>query len=85
MVRVEAPLARAALLGEPVGRVLGRLSHADIAPFVRALESSGQDGPLAGALNYALGAGRDATLRDAIHLSVYEVTDGHPSLNSKEA
>ena len=61
-----APLARAALLGEPLRRVLGRLGHADIAPFVRALGSTGQDGPLAGALDYALGAGRDATLRDAM-------------------
>lgn len=61
-----APLARAAMLGEPVGRVLAGLGHADIDPFVRALESAGFGGPLAGALSYARGAGRDATLRDAM-------------------
>lgn len=64
-----APLARAALTGEPVGRVLDRLDHADIAPFVRAIEVSGGDDPLAGALGYALGAGRDATLRDAMRFA----------------
>jgi len=64
-----APLARAALLGEPVGLVLGHLGHHDIAPFVRALELAGQDAPLAGALGYALGAGPDATLRDAMRFA----------------
>jgi triphosphoribosyl-dephospho-CoA synthase len=64
-----APLARAALLGEPVGRVLARLDHHDIAPFVRALELAGQDAPLAGALRYAIGAGPEATLRDAMRFA----------------
>ncbi|HEX2180890.1 MAG TPA: triphosphoribosyl-dephospho-CoA synthase [Rubrobacteraceae bacterium] len=59
------PLARAALLGETVGRVLTRLGHDDLAPFYRALEAAGDAGPLAGALRVALGAGKDATLRDA--------------------
>ena len=31
------PFARAALLGEPSGRVLARLGHDDLAPFLRAL------------------------------------------------
>jgi triphosphoribosyl-dephospho-CoA synthase len=62
-----APLARAALLGEPSGRILARLGHDDIAPFVRALE--GEEGPLAGALRVALGAGKDATLRDAMRFA----------------
>ena len=61
-----APLARAALLGEPVVRVLAGLGHGDIDPFVHALENAGFGGPLAGALSYARGAGRDATLRDAM-------------------
>lgn len=61
-----APLARSAILGEPVGRVLARLGHHDIEPFVVALESAGFGGPLAGALSYARGAGKDATLRDAM-------------------
>lgn len=61
-----APLARAALIGEPLRRVLGRLGHDDIGPFARALETAGTGGPLFGALNYALGAGQDATLRDAM-------------------
>ena len=61
-----APLARAALTGEPVRRVLGRLGHEDILPFARALERAGTGGPLVGALAYALGAGKEATLRDAM-------------------
>lgn len=61
-----APLARAALNGVPVRRVLGRLGHDDIVPFARALEISGARGPLAGALAYAAGAGKEATLRDAM-------------------
>lgn len=64
-----APLARAALLGEPLRRVLGRLDHQDITPFVRALDLAGQDAPLAGALRYALGAGPDTTLRDAMRFA----------------
>ena len=64
-----APPARAALVGEPLGRVLARLDHHDIAPFVRALELAGQDAPLAGALRYAIGAGPEATLRDAMRFA----------------
>ena len=63
------PLARAALLAQPVGRVLARLDHPDIAPFVRALGLAGQDSPLADALRYAIGAGPDATLRDAMRFA----------------
>ncbi|MBA2535554.1 MAG: hypothetical protein H0V21_11150, partial [Rubrobacter sp.] len=59
-----APLARAALRREPSARVLADLGHGDIAPFARALEAGGEEA-LAGALSYALGAGKDATLRDA--------------------
>jgi triphosphoribosyl-dephospho-CoA synthase len=64
-----APLARAALLGESSGRVLARLGHEDLAPFARALEALGDGGPLASALRVALGAGRDATLRDAMRFA----------------
>jgi triphosphoribosyl-dephospho-CoA synthase len=64
-----APLARAALLGEPSGRILGRLGHDDIAPFARALEAADEEGPLAGALRVALGAGQDATLSDAMRFA----------------
>ena len=60
-----APLARAALRGEPSARVLANLGNAEISPFARALEAGGEEA-LAGALSYALGAGRDATLRDAM-------------------
>ena len=63
-----APLARAALRGEPSARVLADLGHAEISPFARALEAGGEDA-LAGALSYALGAGRDATLRDAMRFT----------------
>jgi triphosphoribosyl-dephospho-CoA synthase len=63
-----APLARAALSGEPSARVLADLGHAEILPFARALEIGGEEG-LAGALSYALGAGKDATLRDAMRFS----------------
>jgi triphosphoribosyl-dephospho-CoA synthase len=64
-----APLARAALLGESSGRVLARLGHEDLAPFARALEAVGDGGPLASALKVALGAGKDATLRDAMRFA----------------
>jgi triphosphoribosyl-dephospho-CoA synthase len=63
-----APLARAALRGEPSARVLAGLGHEEISPFARALEAGGEEG-LAGALSYALGAGKDATLRDAMRFS----------------
>lgn len=63
-----APLARAALRKEPSARVLADLGHGDIAPFARALEAGGEEA-LAGALSYALGAGKDATLRDAMRFS----------------
>ena len=63
-----APLARASLRREPSARVLAELGHGDIAPFARALEAGGEDA-LAGALSYALGAGKDATLRDAMRFS----------------
>ena len=64
-----APFARAALLGEPSGRVLARLGHDDLAPFALALEAAGDGGPLASALKVALGAGKDATLRDAMRFA----------------
>ena len=67
-----APLARAALLGERIGKVLAGLSYADVRYFARALEGSGPEhigGPLHGALGVALGAGRDATLRDAMRFA----------------
>ena len=102
------PLARAALLGERLGKILSGLSHEDIRPFARALEAagSGRQGEsrarrtyssgrrcstLAGALDFAAGVGRDATLRDAMrfaasgdpgdpmareYASNFEVTDG---------
>ena len=63
------PLVRAALLGESLGRVLGHLGHDDLAPFARALEVAGEEGPLAGALRVALGAGKDATLRDVVRFA----------------
>jgi triphosphoribosyl-dephospho-CoA synthase len=63
------PFARAALLGETSGRVLARLGYDDLAPFARALEAAGEGSPLAGALRVALGAGKDATLRDAMRFA----------------
>ena len=63
-----APLARAALRGESSARVLAGLGHEEISPFARALEAGGEEA-LAGALSYALGAGKDATLRDAMRFS----------------
>jgi triphosphoribosyl-dephospho-CoA synthase len=66
-----APLARAALLGERLKKVLAGLSHEDARFFARALEATGPGYPqaLAEALNVALGAGRDATLRDAMRFA----------------
>jgi triphosphoribosyl-dephospho-CoA synthase len=64
-----APFCRAALLGEPSGRVLARLGHEDLAPFAKALEAARDGGALAGALRVALGAGKDATLRDAMRFA----------------
>src|SRR5918911_1044066 len=64
-----APLARGALREEPSARVLANLGHDELAPFARALEVAGGEEALAGALSYALGAGKDATLRDAMRFS----------------
>ncbi len=67
-----APLARAALLGERLGKVLAGLSYADVRYFARALEEAGPEhlgGTLHGALGVALGSGRDATLRDAMRFA----------------
>jgi triphosphoribosyl-dephospho-CoA synthase len=64
-----APLARGALREEPSARVLANLGHDEIAPFARALEVAGGEEALAGALSYALGAGKDTTLRDAMRFS----------------
>jgi triphosphoribosyl-dephospho-CoA synthase len=67
-----APLARAALFGERLERVLAGLSHGDARSFARALEAAGPDhlgGTLYEAINVALGAGRDATLRDAMRFA----------------
>ena len=67
-----APLARAALLGERLGKVLAGLSYGDARLFARALEAAGPGyvgSALDGAINVALGAGRDATLRDAMRFS----------------
>jgi triphosphoribosyl-dephospho-CoA synthase len=64
-----APLARGALRDEPSARILAGLGHDEIAPFARALEVAGGEETLAGALAYALGAGKDATLRDAMRFA----------------
>ena len=67
-----APLARAALLDERLRKVLAGLSHKDVRLFARALEavgSSRSERTLEGAINVALGAGRDATLRDAMRFA----------------
>lgn len=63
-----APLARGALTGQSSGRVLTNLGHAEIRTFLRALEvgGGGMNRALAEALRVALGAGRDATLRDVM-------------------
>ncbi len=67
-----APLARAALLGDPLRRVLTGLSHGDARLFSRALKAAGWsylESMLAKALTVILGAGRDATLRDAMRFA----------------
>jgi triphosphoribosyl-dephospho-CoA synthase len=67
-----ALLARAALLGERPGKVLAGLSHGDARHFARAIEEAGPGYPgetLYRALSIALGAGRDATLRDAMRFA----------------
>ena len=64
-----APLARAALLGESRRRVLSRLGSGEVAPFARALDLSGDQGPLAGSLAMAQQAGRETTLRDAVRFA----------------
>jgi triphosphoribosyl-dephospho-CoA synthase len=62
-----APLARAALIGQSSGHVLSNLGHAEIRVFLRSMEAvGGTNRILAEALRVALGAGRDATLRDAM-------------------
>src|SRR5215204_6026112 len=75
-----APLARAALLGEPLGRTLGELSNEDAHLFARALETAGSKSfgqRLGRALDYALSAGREATLRDAMRFAAAG-TSGEP-------
>src|SRR5215217_5007028 len=67
--RSSISLARGALREESSARVLANLGHDEIAPFARALEVAGGEEALAGALSYALGAGKDATLRDAMRFS----------------
>jgi triphosphoribosyl-dephospho-CoA synthase len=59
-----APLSRAALLGEPAGRILARLGPEEIPPFVAALEAAGAGGALYDALRLAREAGQETTLRD---------------------
>ena len=75
-----APLARAALLGERLGRTLGGLSNEDAHLFARALETAGSKSfgqRLGRALDYALSAGREATLRDAMRFAAAG-TSGEP-------
>jgi triphosphoribosyl-dephospho-CoA synthase len=75
-----APLARAALLGECLGKILGGLSHTDALLFTRALQATGPksfDQRLGRALDYALSAGREATLRDAMRFAAAG-TPGEP-------
>ncbi len=74
------PLARAALLGERLGEILGGLSHTDALLFTRALQATGPksfDQRLGRALDYALSAGREATLRDAMRFAAAG-TPGEP-------
>ena len=77
-----APLARAALLGEPLRRTLGELSNEDAHLFARALETAGSKSfgqRLGRALDYALSAGREATLRDAMRFAAAGAgTSGEP-------
>ncbi|MDP8952157.1 MAG: triphosphoribosyl-dephospho-CoA synthase, partial [Actinomycetota bacterium] len=66
------PLACAALLEQKLGKVLAGLSHGDIRLFARALETAGPGYPgraLEEAIHVASGAGRDATLRDAMRFA----------------
>lgn len=75
-----APLARAALLGERLREILGGLSHTDALLFTRALQATGPksfDQRLGRALDYALSAGREATLRDAMRFAAAG-TPGEP-------
>lgn len=65
-----APLARAALLGQRIRGILAGLSHEEVRLFARAVEAAGYAGaPLNRALEVAAGAGRDATLRDAMRFA----------------
>jgi triphosphoribosyl-dephospho-CoA synthase len=75
-----APLARAALLGERLGKILGGLSRTDALLFTRALQAAGpksSDQRLGRALGYTLSAGREATLRDAMRFAAAG-TPGEP-------
>jgi len=75
-----APLARAALLGERLGEILGGLSHTDALLFIRALQATGPksfDQRLGRALDHALSAGQEATLRDAMRFAAAG-TPGEP-------
>src|ERR687895_152423 len=67
-----ASLSGAALLGERLGRTRGGLSNEDARLFARALEAAGPKSfgqRLGRALDYALSAGREATLRDAMRFA----------------
>ncbi|CAN5559842.1 hypothetical protein BH24ACT22_BH24ACT22_03960 [soil metagenome] len=64
-----SPLARAALLGERRSQVLSGLGVDEIASFSMALETAGEPGPLADALEIARQAGKETTLRDAVRFA----------------
>lgn len=61
-----APLARSALRGEPLRLVLRKLGHEDLLLFARAAGAAGTRGPLEGAIQVALGAGDETTLREVM-------------------
>src|SRR5918992_754420 len=61
---LETTLASLSFAGFADPRAAGYL-----APFARAFEAAGDGGPLASALTVALGAGKDATLRDAMRFA----------------
>ena len=64
-----APLARAALFGEPKELVLSRLGADEVAPLASALELAGDRGALAGSLAMVQQAGQDTPLRDAVRFA----------------